>query len=1047
MLADVRSLDGLVPLVRTLGFELPRPLHAENLAALALPDASDVRVARGPGALRMLLVVAPPGESLRASLGRVAAALASRTSHVLWLVAAVSRAGDELAIATWPAGDSSPRLASLVVRTDAVVASDAETLASLWSAAGDDDLLVHTRWCELLGREGLCRRFYRTLEQRVSALADSLPGVPRDDRTELALLLVSRLLFLSFLQAKGWLDGDHGFLSRRFDDCMAAGGRFHERVLLPLFFGTLNTPMRRRAAAARAFGAVPFLNGGLFARTALERRHSRARFPDAPVGALFTDLLDAYRFSARESTAHFSTAAVDPEMLGRAFEQLMSSRDRRVTGAFYTPQSLVAHVTDDALLAVLHSRGCAEEHVRAALSGAPLNSTAAARLRLALDGLTVLDPACGSGAFLVYLLERIAALHIAAGDARDVASIRRAVLASTIHGVDINPTAVWLCELRLWLSVVIESDERHMGRVPPLPNLDCNIRVGDALSGDAFNEPPALVGPSSRMLRLRERYVRAAGVKKTPLRQALGREERTRALAELDRRLNTITTARREALLARRSPDLFGAPARERRGASAIDRDVRARAAALRRERCRIADGGALPFSFTSPLGHVHTSGGFALIVGNPPWVRSSNIAAVGRLALRERFAVLRDPGWVPQPYDVRARRSFGMQVDLAAVFVERSLALAAPNAVISLLLPSKLWRSLAGGSVRRLLARHRLLALEDWTDAPSLFDAAVYPSVLSVQRAAPAGRLRAAVKSPVALHWLAAPASLHLARGEPASPWLLVPPDVRAAHAILAGAGTPLAELGIGQVTLGVKCGLNEAFVSDLRGDGRRDAVGDSGLWRPLLRGDTVRAWHPALTAERILWTHGENGRPLATLPADVARRLARWRHALAARSDARHAPWWSLFRTDGARSTIARVVWGDFGRVPRAAYLAPGNRAVPLNSCYVLPCADPLDALAMTTLLNSPPVAAWLNVIAEPARGAWKRYLAWTVSLLPLPRDWPRARIALAHVAERALLGDLPSDDELTRLACAAYGVTVLDVEPLLQWQASAVGTPASR
>ena len=141
-------------------------------------------------------------------------------------------------------------------------------------------------------------------------------------------------------------------------------------------------------------------------------------------------------------------------------------------------------------------------------------------------------------------------------------------------------------------------------------------------------------------------------------------------------------------------------------------------------------------------------------------------------------------------------------------------------------------------------------------------------------------------------------------------------------------------------------------------------------------------------------------------------------------------------LFRTEGADCSRARVVWSDFGRVPRAALLAAGDPTVPLNSCYVLPCDDPRDALALAALLNSPLAAAWLNAIAEPARGGWHRYLAWTVALLPLPRDWPRARDVLAPLAERALLGDLPSDAELLAAACRAYRVRGTDVSPLIAW-----------
>ena len=102
-------------------------------------------------------------------------------------------------------------------------------------------------------------------------------------------------------------------------------------------------------------------------------------------------------------------------------------------------------------------------------------------------------------------------------------------------------------------------------------------------------------------------------------------------------------------------------------------------------------------------------------------------------------------------------------------------------------------------------------------------------------------------------------------------------------------------------------------------------------------------------------------------------------------------------------------------FGKVPRAAVLPAGDPTVPLNSCYVLSCDDVCDAYALTALLNGPLAAAWLNAIAEPARGGWHRYLAWTVSLLPLPNDWARARSLLAPLTERALGGSAPTNDEL--------------------------------
>src|ERR671929_783018 len=113
-------------------------------------------------------------------------------------------------------------------------------------------------------------------------------------------------------------------------------------------------------------------------------------------------------------------------------------------------------------------------------------------------------------------------------------------------------------------------------------------------------------------------------------------------------------------------------------------------------------------------------------------------------------------------------------------------------------------------------------------------------------------------------------------------------------------------------------------------------------------------------------------------------------------------------------AAPEMARVVWADFGRAPQALVLQPGDATIALNSCYVLPCPTPEDAHAFAALLNSPLAAAWLNVLAEPARGGYRRYLAWTVALLPIPHDWPRARRMLAPLAERASGGDVVTQGE---------------------------------
>jgi hypothetical protein len=194
---------------------------------------------------------------------------------------------------------------------------------------------------------------------------------------------------------------------------------------------------------------------------------------------------------------------------------------------------------------------------------------------------------------------------------------------------------------------------------------------------------------------------------------------------------------------------------------------------------------------------------------------------------------------------------------------------------------------------------------------------------------------------------------------------------------------------------------------------------------------------WRIESGNERIIWTHGRDGRPLERLPPRAERWFRAWRRRLVARADAHGSGrWWTLFRTEAAACDAARVVWADFGKSPRAAVLERSNPAVPLNTCYVARCADVQDAHALAAVLNSPLAAAWLGMIAEPARGRFRRYLGWTMSLLPLPSSWSAARETLAPIGERAAAGCPPDGAELLDVVTRAYGLRPRTIRPLLDW-----------
>jgi hypothetical protein len=1016
LLESARSLDGLVDVVRAAGLcgELVDVDDATR-ASLDMREG-EPRIGAGPGAVRLIAFRVLGDVAFREALHRVARRLVGRAPHVLWFVAALDQHARSVAILGLSGGSASPRVASFAWEPDNVVDSDAETLCALKAVRRDDDVLFHARSLELLGRDSLTRRFYRALEGHVTALAETVPRrIVAEDARQFALLYVSRLLFLRFLEAKSWLNGDRAFIASAFDACMHSGRGFHRSVLLPLFFGTLNTPVSRRASAARAFGAVPFLNGGLFTRTAVERRVGGHVFPDAQLGAVLQEVFARFRFVAREDSATWSEASVDPEMLGRAFESLMAAGERKATGVYYTPHELVARVAEHALQPF----------------GAP-------RSLAALREIRVLDPACGSGAFLVHVLERLAELRRALGDDRPVAVVRRDVLGQSIFGVDRNPTAVWLCELRLWLSVVVESEESDPLQVAPLPNLDRNIRVGDALAGAGFgNSSRPLVG-SARLEEARRRYVRATGARKANLSRTLERLERARVIAFLDRSIEATRYVRRELLTTQRTRDLFGRRPAPTPATRAELRQSREQLRTLRRERMRIADGGAVPFSFPACFAEAHARGGFDVVVGNPPWVRLHHIPATMRTQLKQNFEVFRAPTWAAEA-GIDISPGFASQVDLSAFFVERAASLLRDTGILSLLLPMKLWRSLAGSALREFLNRRTTVyRLDDLSESKHVFEATTYPSLL-LARASPARSGKVAVsvhRGSCSEEWDVDLSALTL-DGTPGAPWLTLTPRVRLAFDRLRNAGDPLHKR-FGLPRLGVKSGCNAAFVVRILDTARTvahvvDADGQTGtielgLLRPVLRGDGVAIWHAGAPREWIIWTHADNGVPLERLPERTAQWLRRRYGALVARSDAaRQKRWWSLFRIEAADWRRPRLVWADFGRRPRAIVLPAGDRTVPMNTCYVLPCASDADAWALAALLNSRLAAAWLNAIAEPARGGYHRYLAWTVGLLPVPRDWSRAREILGECRDK---GDV---EQLERIL-VTYGLRCDDVRDLL-------------
>lgn len=990
LLEGVRSLETLSGVVAALGHE-PLLEAAPGVAGRPGTDGDGALVVGRAGAFPWFAVAGSEPERLAR---RVARRLAARGR--LGGVLAFDSAGRRLGVAV--AFDGAP---SLVVDLDRPAAAALACLGRLAGAGPGSALAYAARAADALSGEAVGRRFFREFKATLDRMAEGLPTALRDqERRSLALLQLTRVLFLYFVQSKGWLAGRDRFLSEEVDRCLARRRRIHRDLLRPLFFGTLNRPAAERSRTAGAFGAIPFLNGGLFEPHPLERS-LRGDIPNPIWRDAFDRLFERFHFVVSEGG---QPGGIAPDMLGRVFEGVMAPSARRASGSYYTPAPLVRSILDAALVALVAGRlGCSEaEGERRLLDRDP----EAAAL---LDDLTVLDPAVGSGAFLLGALERLSSL--AAPDGVASAPGRRRILQRTLFGVDRSAAAVRLTELRLWLAVIAQDREDRPELVEPLPNLDCLIRQGDSLcepvGGQVRLRAPD-AGLAKGVADLRRQLVTASGQRKRELVRALRAAECRAAEASLQAAESEARARVADGLSAARSEDLFGG----RRGADAEIRariaDNRAELRALRAARRTLVREREVPwFHYQSHFADVFAGGGFDIVAGNPPWLRAEEVPPEMRRQLEGRYRWWRSAG-----------RGFGHRPDLAVAFLERAVELAAPGGIVALLVPAKLATAGYGAAVRHALAASTtLIHAADLTGRrEAAFDATVYPLALIARKAPPpAGhRLRASL-GPGGSTTRPGILQSRLVGG---GPWILSAGGVSALAKRLR-----LDHPAIGDrftCQLGLKTGANHLFLDPPASITPR-------LVRWAVRGRDVRAFRPRARV-RLLWTHGSDGAPLDRLPPDAAAHLAPHEALLRARADFAGGPSWTLFRTRAATARH-RVVWSDLARRLTACALTgrrDGDR-IPLNSCYVAAAASAEQAERLAAWLNARWVGALAQLGAMPAAGGFHRFAAAVVSGLPLPPG-VLADASLSAIAIAGRRGE-PVQEALDEIAARHLGLSRRD------------------
>ncbi|HNU96108.1 MAG TPA: Eco57I restriction-modification methylase domain-containing protein [Candidatus Magasanikbacteria bacterium] len=347
--------------------------------------------------------------------------------------------------------------------------------------------------------------------------------------------LLGQIVFLYFLQKKGWFgvpkdknwgEGDKKFLRNLFNKARKNNGNYFNDYLEPLFYEAL-AKERDDNYYSHFNCKIPFLNGGLFdpinnydwVNTSImlpdELFSNDRATKEGDVGDGILDIFDRYNFTVKEDEPLEKEVAIDPEMLGKVFENLLEVKDRKSKGTYYTPREIVHYMCQQSLINYLagelegkiskddlevlikdgdkagqnellvESKGKQTPAHHYKLPESVRQNAAAIDEKLAT--IKVCDPAIGSGAFPVGMMNEIVKARETLSaylkdETRTIYNFKRDCIQNSLYGVDIDPSAVEIAKLRLWLSLIVDEDD--IKQIKPLPNLDYKIMQGNSLLED-----------------------------------------------------------------------------------------------------------------------------------------------------------------------------------------------------------------------------------------------------------------------------------------------------------------------------------------------------------------------------------------------------------------------------------------------------------------------------------------------------------------------------------------------------------------------------------
>lgn len=937
---------------------------------------------------------------------------------------------------------------------------------------------------------------YRELYHKVKDALDNLINADKEiranfkergvDSVDFAKKLLGQIVFLYFLQKKGWFGvkrkaawgtGSKNFLRELFRGDHGEYNNFFDEILEPLFYNTLAVE-RPENYSDRFDCKIPFLNGGLFdplnnydwvhtdilLSNELFSNDEKTKNGDRGTGIL--DVFDRYNFTVKEDEPLEKEVAVDPEMLGKVFENLLEIKDRKSKGTYYTPREIVHYMCQESLVSylatglegtvarddietlIMHGEAAMENDSRVMESGGETNTYKfklpegirenAKALDVMLANIKVCDPAVGSGAFLVGMMTEITrsrqtlAVSLSNSEGRTPYKLKRDAIQNSLYGVDLDPGAVEIAKLRLWLSLIVDEDDYT--HIKPLPNLDYKIMQGNSLLeeyegikliNERFFEKQVEIAASQDRVKMeqsrlqREYFELHSRGKLTKIKKA-----------ELEKQLKSLEAQSKALLKPRTSGQSnlpFAGKSEEQSKAEQLlhlhesffttyhkrEKDeLKKRINQLtweliettliqngKKEKLsevrRFQEINTQPFflwrlNFADVFREKH---GFDVVIANPPYVRQE--------AIKELKPALKAEGY----------ECFAGTADLLVYFYERGVKLLHSGGTITLITSNKFYRAGYGEKLRGFLTRELTLdRLIDFGDAP-VFEAIAYASILTGIRSIPSQDT-----SVLGYSWEKGVAFDRIAQIVPergkqisqsaltAGGWHLESPQVLRLLEKLRGSGKSLGEYCNGRFYRGVTTGLNEAFVVDRRTRDRliREHKSSLELLKPFLRGRDIKRW---CVDPKDLWLiFTRRGTDIDEYPA-IKEHLHGLKDSLIPGKPGGRKPgsykWFEIQDNIGYWKEFEqpKIVFPDIAQNSEFSWDSQNHYL--LNTCYILPT----DEKWLLGLLNSRLVFWFYTKVSNTIRGNFVRFISQYVEGIPVPTTTTEERKGIEQLVEKIL------------------------------------------